>query len=181
MAKIKLGIRVCINVGIAAALMAVCSWISVPLIVPFTMQTFAVFTIVGLLGIWQGTCAVCVYIALGAIGVPVFSGFRGGIAALTGATGGYIIGFIALALVMGAVIKIKPESRLWAFVGMALGLFACYAFGSTWFYFVYAGKGEARSLWSILLSCVFPYLLPDAAKAVLSDMIVRRCKKYINK
>ena len=125
MARIKPGIRVCINVGIAAALMAVCSWISVPLIVPFTMQTFAVFTIVGLLGIWQGTCAVCVYVALGAIGVPVFSGFRGGIAALTGATGGYIIGFIALALVMGAVIKIKPESRLWAFIGMALGLFAC--------------------------------------------------------
>ena len=181
MAKIKPGIRVCINVGIAAAVIAVCSQISVPTIVPFTMQTFAVFTVVGLLGIWQGTCAVCVYIALGAIGVPVFSGFRGGIAALTGATGGYIIGFIALALIMGAIIKIKPESRPWAYIAMALGLAVCYAFGSLWVYFVYAAKGDARSFWSILLSCVFPYLIPDAAKAVLAQMITERCGKYIKK
>lgn len=181
MARIKPGIRACINIGIAAAVIAVCSQISVPTVVPFTMQTFAVFTIVGLLGIWQGTCAVCVYIALGAIGVPVFSGFRGGISALTGATGGYIIGFVALALIMGAIIKIKPGSRAWAFVGMALGLFVCYAFGSAWFYFVYAGRGEARSIWSILASCVFPYLVPDAAKAVLAEMITERCGKYIKK
>ena len=181
MSKMKTGLRACINIGIAAAVIAVCSQISVPTVVPFTMQTFAVFTVVGLLGIWQGTCAVCVYIALGAIGVPVFSGFRGGIAALTGATGGYIFGFITLALIMGAFIKAKPESRLWAFIGMASGLIVCYAFGSVWFYFVYAAKGEPKSLWGILLSCVFPYLLPDAAKAVLSDMIVRRCGKFIKK
>ena len=100
---------------------------------------------------------------------------------MTGATGGYIFGFIALALIMGAFIKAKPESRLWAFIGMASGLIVCYAFGSVWFYFVYAAKGEPKSLWGILLSCVFPYLLPDAAKAVLSDMIVRRCGKFIKK
>ncbi len=98
-----------------------------------------------------------------------------------GATGGYIFGFLALALIMGAMIKAKPDNIPFAFFSMATGLFACYAFGSAWFYFFYAAKGETKSVWGILLSCVFPYLLPDAAKAALSQLIVRRCKKYIKK
>lgn len=100
---------------------------------------------------------------------------------MTGATGGYIFGFLALALIMGAMIKAKPDNIPWAFFSMAVGLFACYAFGSAWFYFFYAANGEVKSVWGILLSCVIPYLLPDAAKAALSQLIVRRCGKYIKK
>lgn len=181
LSKAKTSIRTCVNIGVSAAVIAACSQISIPSVVPFTMQTFAVFTVVGLIGMWQGTCAVAIYIALGALGLPVFSGFKGGIGALTGATGGYIFGFLALALIMGAMIKAKPDNIPWAFFSMAVGLFACYAFGSAWFYFFYAANDEVKSVWGILLSCVIPYLLPDAAKAALSQLIVRRCGKYIKK
>ena len=77
--------------GIFAAVVAVCSWISIPAQVPFTLQTFGVFMAVGVLGGKRGTMAVLVYVLLGAVGVPVFAGFSGGIGALLGNSGGYII------------------------------------------------------------------------------------------
>ena len=86
-----------IYMAIGAALIAVCSWVTIPLVVPFTLQTFAVFTVVELLGGKKGCLSILVYILLGAVGLPVFSGFKGGIGALIGTTGGYIIGFIFIA------------------------------------------------------------------------------------
>ena len=75
-------------IALMAVLMAVCSWISVPMEIPFTMQTFALFCALGLLGGRRGTIAVLVYILMGAIGLPVFSGFGGGLGRLLGVTGG---------------------------------------------------------------------------------------------
>ena len=73
-----------VYVSIFVVLIAVCSWISIPLTVPVTLQTFGVFIAVGLLGGKRGTLAVLVYILMGAIGIPVFSGFTGGIGILAG-------------------------------------------------------------------------------------------------
>ena len=87
-------------IALFAALMAVCSWISIPATVPFTLQTFAIFAALGLLGGKRGTVAVAVYLLLGAIGVPVFAGFQGGIGALLGTTGGYLLGFLLSALIV---------------------------------------------------------------------------------
>ena len=109
-------------IALAAALITVCSWISIPLTVPITLQTFAIFTVVGLLGMRRGTIAVLIYILLGAVGIPVFSGFKGGIGALLGNTGGYIIGFIFSALLTGALLKLWGN-KVWALiVSMILGL-----------------------------------------------------------
>lgn len=83
-----------VYIAVFAVVMAVCSWISIPAQVPFTLQTFGVFMAVGVLGGKRGTLAVLVYVLLGAVGVPVFAGFSGGIGALLGNAGGYIIGFI---------------------------------------------------------------------------------------
>lgn len=81
-------------IAIFTVLMAVCSWISIPATVPFTLQTFGVFVAVGVLGGKRGSLAVLIYILLGVIGVPVFAGFSGGIGAILGTTGGYILGFL---------------------------------------------------------------------------------------
>ena len=81
-------------IAIFAVLIAICSWISIPMTVPFTLQTFGVFMAVGVLGGKRGSLAVLVYILLGAIGVPVFAGFSGGLGILLNNTGGYIIGFL---------------------------------------------------------------------------------------
>ena len=85
-------------IAVFAVLIAVCSWISIPTTVPFTLQTFAVFLTVGVLGGKRGSLAVLVYILLGCVGVPVFAGFSGGIGVLAGQTGGYIVGFLFSAL-----------------------------------------------------------------------------------
>ena len=82
-------------ISLSAAVIAVCAWITVPFTVPFTMQTFAVFLAVLLFGSARGMLSILLYIALGAVGLPVFSSFGGGIGVLIGPTGGYIIGFLA--------------------------------------------------------------------------------------
>ena len=81
-------------IAIFAVLIAICSWISIPAAVPFTLQTFGVFIAVGVLGGKRGSLSVLVFILLGAIGIPVFANFSGGIGVLAGPTGGYIIGFL---------------------------------------------------------------------------------------
>ena len=83
-----------VYIAVFAVIMAICSWISIPTAVPFTLQTFGVFVAVGVLGGKRGTLSILVFILLGAIGVPVFAGFSGGIGVLAGTTGGYIIGFL---------------------------------------------------------------------------------------
>ena len=85
--------------AICAALIAVCSWISVPAPVPFTLRTFGVFCVLGILGGKRGTAAVLLFLLLGAAGLPVFAGFNGGIGALLGATGGYLLGFVFIGLI----------------------------------------------------------------------------------
>ena len=77
-------------IAIFAVLIAICSWISIPMTVPFTLQTFGVFMAVGVLGGKRGSLAVLVYILLGAIGVPVFAGFSGGLGILLNNTGGNV-------------------------------------------------------------------------------------------
>ena len=99
-------------IGLCTALIAVCSWISIPLTVPITLQTFAIFLTVALLGLKNGTITVLVYILLGAIGLPVFSGFKSGAAVLLGTTGGYIIGFLFSAIVVGLILKFFGKSTL---------------------------------------------------------------------
>lgn len=86
-------------IALMAALIALCAWISVPLgPVPFTMQTFGIFAALGLLGGRRGTLAFLIYLLLGIVGLPVFSGFSAGAGVLFGATGGYLLGYLAAAL-----------------------------------------------------------------------------------
>lgn len=84
--------------------------------------------------------AVFIYILLGAIGIPVFSGFKGGIGALAGTTGGYIVGFLASALLMWGMEKWFGRKKNWVLVlQMIMGLVVCYAIGTVWFMVVYGG------------------------------------------
>lgn len=164
-------------VGISAALLTICAWISVPAVgpfVPFTLQTFAVFLIGALFSVKVSALSVVVYIALGAVGLPVFTGFKSGAAAVTGPTGGYIVGFLFAAVIIALFRRIKPGSILFAVLGMIAGLAVCYAFGTAWFYFVFARTGETKSLASILSLCVLPFLIPDALKMALAAVLASR-------
>ena len=162
-----------------AALIAVCSWISVPSAVPFTLQTFGVFMAAGLLGGKRGTVSVLIYILLGAAGIPVFSGFKGGAGVLAGSTGGYIVGFLFTALIMW-LFEAKARNRKYTLpISMAVGLLACYAFGTAWFMLVYARTSGSVGLVTALTWCVFPFILPDAAKITLACFLIRRIKNVV--
>ena len=126
-----------VYISMFTVLIAICSWISIPAAVPFTLQTLGVFLAVGILGGKRGTMAVLVYILLGAIGIPVFAGFSGGIGVLTGTTGGYIVGFLASALVMWGMEIAFGKGKKIQILSMLLGLLACYAVGTLWFMAVY--------------------------------------------
>ena len=168
-----------VYIGVFAVLIAICSWISIPTLVPFTLQTFAVFLAVGVLGGKRGTMAVLVYVLLGAIGVPVFAGFSGGIGIILNNTGGYIIGFILSALVMWLMERVLGR-KLWVQgVSMVLGLLACYAVGTIWFMVVYARDTGAVGLATVLGWCVIPFIIPDVIKIALALVLSRRISKVI--
>ena len=167
-------------VAVCAALMAVCSWISIPATVPFTLQTFAVFCSLGLLGGRRGTAAILVYLLLGALGVPVFAGFSGGIGILFGTTGGYLLGFILMGLVYWLGERLSMDSRNIRIISMILGLLLCYAFGTAWFMFVYARQTGAIALGTALAWCVVPFILPDLAKLALALMVGKRVRKALH-
>lgn len=166
-------------IALSAALIAVCSWISIPMTVPFTLQTFAVFTVAGLFGAKRGTLSVLVYILLGAVGVPVFAGFSGGIDKLLGLTGGYIVGFIFTALIVGIVSDKFEHKLVPMIISMLLGLIVCYAIGTVWFMVVYANTTGAIGLGSVLGMCVIPFIIPDCVKIAFAIAISNRVGKYV--
>jgi biotin transport system substrate-specific component len=168
-------------IAMSVALIAVCSWISIPMTVPFTMQTFAVCLVTALLGLRRGMWAVLCYILLGAVGAPVFSGFKGGISVLLGPTGGYILGFLFTALIVGLAVQKFGRSVPVLICAMAAGILVCYAFGTAWFMYVYARKTGPISLGTALAWCVLPYLLPDAAKIALAVVLVRRLSPFVDR
>lgn len=161
-------------IAMFAVMIAVCSWISIPATVPFTLQTFGVFLAVGVLGGKRGTLAVLVYLLLGTVGVPVFAGFSGGIGCLLGSTGGYIVGFLFSALVMWLMERLLGKKPWVLALSMVLGLLVCYAFGTVWFMQVYAKTSGAIGLWTALGWCVFPYIIPDTIKIILAMVLSRR-------
>ncbi len=166
-------------IGMFVALMAICSWINIPMTVPFTLQTFAVFAAVAMLGLWRGTIAVLVYIILGAVGVPVFAGFSGGFGIILGTTGGYIVGFIFTALITGGIMKAFGKKLPVMIIAMILGLAACYAFGTVWFIYIYGQANGAISIITALSWCVFPYIIPDLCKIALAIFLDKRLAGFI--
>lgn len=160
--------------AMGTALIAVCSWLSIPTTVPFTMQTFAICFLTGLLGLRLGLWTVLCYLLLAAVGAPVLAGFKGGIGAMLGPTGGYLVGFVFTALAVGLGVRRFGRTLPALPLSMALGILLCYAFGTAWFLLVYAKSSGPVSLGTALGWCVLPYLLPDAAKIALASMLVRR-------
>ncbi|MCM1154991.1 MAG: biotin transporter BioY [Roseburia sp.] len=163
-------------VGMFAAVLAVLAQISIPMPsgVPVTLQTFAV-ALTGVVLSWKlGTASILVYILLGAVGLPVFSGFKGGIQALAGYTGGFIWGFIALVFLCGIGMRMKNKimSAALGFVGLAI----CHLLGVIQFMFLMKiGFTEAFLLVSA------PYLLKDVVSVILADIMGMQIRARLKK
>ena len=170
--------RELVLIPLFAVLTAICSWISVPTEVPFTLQTFAVFLALLVLGGRRGTFSVLVYLLLGAVGVPVFAGFTGGIGIMLGTTGGYLLGFILIGAVYWTLTRFLGE-KLWVQIsGMVIGLIICYVFGTAWFIYLYS-KEAAITLADAMKWCVTPFIPFDLLKMAAAFIVASRVKKYV--
>lgn len=158
-----------VRCALFAALLAVCSQLVIPLpMISINLALFAVHLAGAVLGPRYGTAAVLVYIALGICGVPVFLGFQAGPAVLFGKTGGYILGYILDALIVGLWSRRVGDSVPQLCLGMAIGVAVCYAFGTAWFMAL-----THTGLWASLTYCVIPFLPGDAVKIALAAVLTR--------
>ena len=169
-----------VYMALGAVLIAICSWISIPTTVPFTMQTFAVFFVLSVLGGKRGTITIIVYVLLGAVGIPVFSQFTSGVGILLGNTGGYIIGFIFTGLIYWLIVGLLGK-KLWTEIfAMILGLGMLYSFGTAWFMIVYTQTSGTVGLMTVLAWCVIPFIIPDLVKLGLALTLARRLSSNLN-
>jgi len=175
-------------VAISAALITVCSWISIPLgPVPVTLQTLAILAVLLTAGGRRGTLAIVVYLALGAVGVPVFSGFKSGPAAFLGPTGGFLAGFVAASLVFWMLEKLvfaklmttKTKRLIFGFVNSLIFEIVLYIIGVIWFMTVYAAQTGPVGLGTVLGWCVIPFIIPDLIKIAAASVIGSRAARFV--
>lgn len=173
----RTSIRTITQIAVMAAVMCILGPMSIPIgAVPISLTPFTVMLTVYLLGMRKGTISVLVYILLGMAGLPVFSGYQGGVGKVAGPTGGYIIGFIFMALVSGFFID-HFYDKIWVqVVGMLLGIAVCYTFGTIWLM-----VQAHMSLGAALAAGVFPFIGLDVIKMVLAILIGRLVRNALVK
>lgn len=173
----KMNTRELSFIALFAVIIVICSMISIPSAVPFTLQTFAVFLALMLLGARKAFYTILCYILMGAIGLPVFAGGKGGVAVLLGNTGGYIVGF----LIMACIYAIFEKNTKLHIPAMILGLIALYAFGTAWFMIVYTSAKGSVALTTVLGWTVIPFIIPDLVKLALAYVLARRLKPVLSR
>mgnify|MGYP004671455155 FL=1 len=165
----KIRTKQMVLIALMTAVTCVLGPLSIPLPfspVPISLTNFAIFLAIFILGMKNGTISFIIYLLLGAVGVPVFSSFRGGLQVLAGPTGGYLIGFIFLALIMGFALDHFDRKLVPTIIGMIIGMAVCYAFGTVWL-----AKLLSLSFKEGLMMGVIPYLAGDAAKIIIAAIV----------
>lgn len=153
--------------ALMAAVMCVLGPMSIPIgAVPISFTNLVIYLAVCLLGMKWGTVSLVVYLLLGTCGLPVFSSYTGGLGKLAGPTGGYLVGFIFLALISGLFLERSHNHIGWTILGMILGTAVAYAFGTAWFIIQ-----MKCGLWYALTICVFPFLVFDLIKIVAATLV----------
>lgn len=162
-------------IGVMAAVTCVLGPLSIPLPVspvPISLTNFAVYLAVYVLGMQKGTLSYIIYLLIGFIGMPVFSAFSSGPAKLFGPTGGYLIGFIFMALITGYFVDRWTSHKIICMAGMILGTIVCYLFGTLWLaYQANMGLGAA------LAAGVIPFIPGDLAKIIIAMIIGPQLRK----
>lgn len=164
----KLSIQDMCMIGMFTAIIVIMAQISIPMPmgVPMTMQTFAITLAAIVMGAKNGTIASLIYVLLGAIGVPVFANFSGGVGIVVGATGGFIMTFPVMALIIGLGADFYKKNKAWLIVGILVGTVVNYIGGTLWYCFVTGNDFMAG-----LAGCVLPFIPTAIIKAVLAVIV----------
>lgn len=162
-------------IGIAAAIICILGPLSIPIgVVPVAFANLAIYIVLYALGMKKGTVSVLIYLLIGLIGIPVFSNFSGGLGKLLGPTGGYLIGYIFMALISGYIIDRFFENKVMCFLGMVLGTAFLYAFGTAWL------AHQANLSFSAALAAgVIPFIPGDLAKILIASIIGSQVRKQL--
>lgn len=161
------------------ALTAVCSQLLLPLPftpVPVNLGMLAVFLAGGILRPREAFLSQLVWLLLGAVGVPVFTGLKGGLSVLAGPTGGYIVGYLLTALIVSWAVMKRGTSVKNLICSMLLGLFVCYIFGTSWYAF-----STHTPFGTSLMLCVVPFLPGDALKIAAAIPLIKRLTPFRNR
>lgn len=166
-------LRIMLKIAIFAAITAILAQVEIPLpLIPISGQTLAVGIAATILGSRQGSLAMVLYMAIGAVGLPVFAGFSGGPQVLVGPSGGYIFGFIAAAYVTGLILEKTRFTIPMAVIANIMGMFVTLVFGTIQL------KLVLDLGWSASLAAgVYPFLAVGFIKAFLASwigIVVRR-------
>lgn len=164
-----------------AALTCVLAPLSIPIgPVPISLTNLVIYFSLYVLGWQRATITYLVYLLLGLVGLPVFSGFEGGVGKLAGPTGGYLIGFIFMAVISGLFVKMKEDevilNRVLGIAGMILGTLVAYAFGTAWFCY-----STGTGLSAALALCVIPFIPGDLVKIIVAAVVAPTVAKQIRK
>lgn len=166
-------------IALMAALICVMGPLSVPIPVspvPISLGTLAIYFSIYVLGMKRSTASCVIYLLIGFVGLPVFSGFTSGPAKLLGPTGGYLIGYIVLTLICGVFIDKWRGRILPAFAGMIIGTLVFYGLGTAWL--AYQGH---MSFGSALAAGVIPFIPGDLAKIIVVLLIGPQVCKRLRK
>lgn len=175
--KSKLSVAQLAEIGVMTAVICILGPLSVPIgVVPISFTNLAIYIAVYALGCRKGTISYLIYLLIGLIGVPVFSAFTSGPAKFFGPTGGYLIGFIVLAIVSGMCIDRFPGRWDMHFAGMVVGIVICYFFGTVWLAYM-AGMSFSAAFGTGVL----PFVLGDLAKIFIALLAGPQIRKRLIK
>ena len=173
--KTKTNVREMALIAVMAAVTCVLGPLSVPIgVVPISFTNLAVYLAIYVLGCKRGTISYIVYLLIGLVGVPVFSSFTGGVGKLFGPTGGYLIGFILMALICGWFIDKFDCKLVPSFVGMVLGTIVCYVFGTVWLAYQ-----AGMSFYAALAAGVLPFIIGDLVKMVIAAVLGPQVRRQL--
>ena len=161
------------QIALLSALMSISAWIALPFPIPVTLQLFVLFLMAFLFSPSISISCCMVYLALGVVGLPVFSGFQSGIGTILGPSGGFLVAFLPSTALVSFLCK-KHTKPLVRFLLGCLGLFIVYLVGSLWYTFVYGGT---RAFYV----CVLPFLLPDLCKLLAAALLSYRLRHFFGK
>lgn len=172
--KTRIKLRLLTQYALFAAVLCVLSPLALPVgVVPVTLATFVLDLAILLLGV-RSTIPIAVYLLMGAVGLPVFSGAQGGLAVLVGPTGGYLVGYLVCAFVGGLLVDRFPEKMWQKALALFVGTVCLYAFGMVWFLLLTTGSYRFAKAFYV---CVLPFLPGDLFKLALACMFERAFRK----
>lgn len=164
-------------IGVMTAVICILAPFSLPIgPVPISFTNLAIYVALYVLGMKRGTVSYLIYLLIGLVGVPVFSGFTGGPQKLFGPTGGYLIGFIPMAVIAGVVIDKCMKKWYFCLLAMIAGTWVCYLIGTAWLAF------QANMTFKAALAAgVIPFIVEDLIKMILALLIGPQIHKQLVK